>query len=362
MDALMRHASGNGLCVYGAGKIGEFTVEELRRRGIGVRHVIDRATWPGRTCKGLPVLGLDAAAGLIENVHVITSIFNRDFDFSSTRDALMDLGAASVWSFSEFLRTLDSYSGDFFWLSYPFDVPAEEEAALGAAFADTKSRDLFASNLRARRLCDHTALPAPDPRADEYVPRDVPNFDDGTTYSRVVDGGAYDGDTLAVFARFEELSSAILFEPDTRNYALLASRADQMVAQRPDLEIARHRLGLWSERAVLTFSGGNGEGSAVGGGADGELIQCAALDEILPSGFNPTFIKLDIEGAEPQALLGARRSIVTHRPRLAIAVYHMPDHIVTIPRTILGWNLGYSMYLRAYAHCGFETVLFCVPT
>ncbi len=37
------------------------------------------------------------------------------------------------------------------------------------------------------------------------------------------------------------------------------------------------------------------------------------------------FIKMDIEGAEPQALAGAARTLHDARPRLAIAAYHRPD-------------------------------------
>ena len=43
------------------------------------------------------------------------------------------------------------------------------------------------------------------------------------------------------------------------------------------------------------------------------------------------FIKMDIEGAEPNALVGGRQTIARFKPRMALSVYHAPDHPVTVP-------------------------------
>ena len=43
------------------------------------------------------------------------------------------------------------------------------------------------------------------------------------------------------------------------------------------------------------------------------------------------FIKMDIEGAEPKALAGARETLSRFRPRMALSTYHAPDHPLTVP-------------------------------
>lgn len=70
------------------------------------------------------------------------------------------------------------------------------------------------------------------------------------------------------------------------------------------------------------------------------------------------FIKMDIEGAEPDALIGAEKTIRKHRPQLAISVYHDLRHFASIPRWIADLNLGYRLYLDHFTIHAEETVLF----
>ncbi len=53
------------------------------------------------------------------------------------------------------------------------------------------------------------------------------------------------------------------------------------------------------------------------------------------------YIKMDIEGAEPNALRGAHDTIAKWKPRISISSYHQPDHPVVIPKIILGTRSDY---------------------
>ncbi len=57
------------------------------------------------------------------------------------------------------------------------------------------------------------------------------------------------------------------------------------------------------------------------------------------------YIKTDIEGSELKALQGAEKTIRTHKPRLAIALYHRDDDFVVIPDYLRKLSLGYDLFL-----------------
>ena len=57
------------------------------------------------------------------------------------------------------------------------------------------------------------------------------------------------------------------------------------------------------------------------------------------------YIKLDIEGAESNAIRGASKTLEKFRPRMAIASYHNDDDLEVIPATVLGFQPQYQWCL-----------------
>lgn len=112
---------------------------------------------------------------------------------------------------------------------------------------------------------------------------------------------------------------------------------------------------MFSKEIQLRFKN-EGESSHISENGD-SFMQCVALDNALPN-FRLTFISMDIEGAELEALKGAERSIRGNKPDLAISVYHLPNHIWEIPLYIEKLSLGYKFYLRNYSGKPIETVLY----
>ncbi|MCL1983378.1 MAG: FkbM family methyltransferase, partial [Clostridiales bacterium] len=74
----------------------------------------------------------------------------------------------------------------------------------------------------------------------------------------------------------------------------------------------------------------------------------------------PTYIKMDIEGAELMALKGAENIIRSHKPKLAISAYHKPEDVYTLPMLIRSYRNDYKFYLRHYTNSLNETVLYAV--
>ena len=73
------------------------------------------------------------------------------------------------------------------------------------------------------------------------------------------------------------------------------------------------------------------------------------------------FLKLDIEGAEQDAIDGAKNTIKRYTPILAICIYHKAEDWYKIPQKILEINSNYKIYIRHYMEGIYETVMYFIP-
>lgn len=71
-------------------------------------------------------------------------------------------------------------------------------------------------------------------------------------------------------------------------------------------------------------------------------------------------IKLDIEGAEREALSGGLKAIKKFRPVLSICVYHRQDDLLAIGDFISNMD-NYRIYLRHYMNATSETIMYGIP-
>lgn len=95
------------------------------------------------------------------------------------------------------------------------------------------------------------------------------------------------------------------------------------------------------------------------GGQVAFQIETSTVDEEVSEPVS--FLKMDIEDAELQALHGAQRQICANRPKLAVCVYHRIDDILNIWNYLRKLVPGYQFYLRHHlANAGTETVLYAV--
>ena len=83
--------------------------------------------------------------------------------------------------------------------------------------------------------------------------------------------------------------------------------------------------------------------------------------DAMTAGARPTFIKLDIEGFEIDALRGAKGTIDAHAPIVAVCVYHAQDHLWRIPLLLRGWRDDYALFLRPHNEEGWDLVCYAVP-
>jgi len=103
-------------------------------------------------------------------------------------------------------------------------------------------------------------------------------------------------------------------------------------------EIAAGRVivypkGVWDKEASLTLY----DDSVVEKReTTGTVVPLTTIDHLVAELHLPRvdFIKMDIEGAEKQALTGARQTIQKYHPRMSIATEHLPDDPVAIPQLV----------------------------
>ena len=167
-----------------------------------------------------------------------------------------------------------------------------------------------------------------------------------------IDGGSLDGGDSVSFINWcnGKYDAVYAFEPDEGNLDKMYAIADRYSS------VHICPAGLWNGDGELRFSSGMGENCSVSEGGN-TVIRVSSIDNTL-MGKPVTYIKLDIEGSEMEALKGAEETIRQYKPRLAVCVYHKPEDIIEIPKKIL--NPGYKFWMRHYSYLHTETVLYAV--
>jgi FkbM family methyltransferase len=175
-----------------------------------------------------------------------------------------------------------------------------------------------------------------------------------------VDAGCCDGKTIMDFLEFAGSGKIYGFEPESDCFRRT------MEALRANLHssggITIFPQGLWHKAETLHLTKpGEDAGAAAISEQGEEIIETVSLDEAIEPGDRVTFIKMDIEGAELNALRGARETISRNLPRLAISIYHKPEDIVTIPSYIMSLSDRYVFYIRHHAPwLNVDTVLYAI--
>ncbi len=174
---------------------------------------------------------------------------------------------------------------------------------------------------------------------DYYEPDIFPNNKDDI----FVDIGAYVGDSIINYIKTygDDYKKIYAYEISPQSCEIMRQNLKNL----HDIEI---RCKGVSSEAGEFFMAASSEMSSnhlsVSGDSSSERVETVALDEDIPEGF--TFLKMDIEGAEYDALRGSEQIIRRCKPKLAVCVYHGYDDLWRIPALIDSYNSGYSFYLR----------------
>jgi FkbM family methyltransferase len=347
----------------GAGGLGRRVLAGMRADGAEPVAFVDnrRALW-GTAVEGVEVLAPDdAAARFGRTAAFAVTIWGAGSShrFAHSASQLRALGCDVVlpvaWLAWRHARHVLPHYG----MDLPQGVLAEGDAvrAAHALLGDARSRAEFVEQVRFRLTGDPGTLAHPV-RGPQYL---LPDLVPPTGSEVVVDCGAYDGDTLASWlaARGPTFARYIALEPDPASRARLV----QMVGDLPADVAGRVTVLPWaaaSASGTARFSTTGTAASALGG-EGGCVVECRRLDDVLGSGPPPTFVKMDIEGAELDALEGGRAVLASSRPLLAVSAYHAQDHLWRLPLAVHELVPGHRLALRPHNEEGWDLVLYAVP-
>lgn len=239
-----------------------------------------------------------------------------------------------------FAPHLPLYTGseavDKAWLS----KYAERLQAVYERLADEQSRRVFANVLNYKLSGKPQYLwECETERFDDL--KQLFAFTEAESY---LDLGAYDGDTVREFLSLTDgcYTKITAVEADRRNYRKLCAKTEGLAALRT-VEAA-----VWDEDTELEFSDSGGRQSTLIG-AHKRMVKAVKMDNLL--GEEPvTYIKMDVEGAEKQALFGLKEHILRDKPKMFIAAYHYDNDFFALPELIWHLRPDYKIYLRKHPY------------
>jgi FkbM family methyltransferase len=359
LERLVNQCRGR-VVLFGAGNLGRRALAEMR--GIGVEPLCisdnNRQRW-GESIEGCPILcPTEAAERYGSDSLFIVTIWNAAHWFVETQAQLEGLGCSLISSYSPLYWRFGNTFLPFLLNDYPHRVFDDASNALAAEglWVNPESLATYRSLVYWYATGDASRLPG-RPNDNSYFLGDVFSISPDEVF---VDCGAFDGDTVRQFTNLAGTSFKALhaIEADPLSLDKLKTALGKMPIGMSE-KIVVHPCAIGAERASVRFEITGTVDSKVC--AEGGIkVECFPLDEMFAE-IRLTFIKMDIEGAEFDALRGARKVIQRDRPILAICVYHKQSDIWRIPLLVKEMVPDYGFYLRACEGDGFQTVMYAVP-
>lgn len=351
------------ILIYGAGSAGIAFLYDLRKVGIEPLYFVDSDnSKEGTECEGLMVIPPEQILSRTGGDVLVIVCINTDGkryckSFAEALRAgghhgvyrkLRGCGCKNIIDYTYFRRchtlfTDEKYNAPSCSDVYLMEQHEQEIAKVYELMEDEYSREVFEKITRFRLLDDSIEVPT--------MSQEKQYFEYGFYEKRqdevFVDCGAFNGISLRTFLQENEFKFDGYYgmEPDLVNYEKL----EEYVRTLP--EKVREKITIvgktaWKDSEGIRLYALHGPGSFV---SDiGKVwAESTTIDDML-NGKRASYIKMNIEGSEKEAILGAEQTIRKYKPRLAIAGYHRTDDFWRIPLMIKAYRNDYKIYLRSY--------------
>ena len=353
-------AADRPLALYGAGNLGRLARDFLTAVGHDFALVIDRNAhalsgrpeWSGVSLMTPDEVPEEAKRGVRLLVSVATS------PYAPLERALTALGfddVAPFYDLVESFRSVHPLSNG--WFAAPMTAAERANTAeVLARWDDDRSRAHHLQFLAWRRLRQEWVFDGAPVNNDDrfFIPEVTDRLRDDEVF---VDAGAHFGGVTETFlARTNGAFGRIVaIEPDPANRARLEAEFRRILPGASGVSILDCALG--AEAGEARFRDGLGYASQFSTTGAGQ-IRVQPLDAL---GLEPSFIKLHLEGAEFDALKGARQTLLAHHPIIAATVYHNADGVCETPLWLMQLLPDYQFLFRAHSWCGTGAVVYAIP-
>jgi FkbM family methyltransferase len=340
----------NKVCLFGAGDFFKNTFNTLTEKiGIKVDYICDNdeSKW-GMSFFGTKCISPEELKNERNNVNVIITSSH----FKEIALQLNKLGFSDPIFIPEW-RILNT---GFLDKKYDF---ANEITKLFDLLEDSKSQETVKRIIELWNEKEIKSIGMEDLNTEVIY---FPEFLKLSSNEHFVDCGAYIGDTVEEFLEKADNFSCInAFELSDVNFQTLENFIKTLDSKTRN-KIKISNLGLYKAEGKLPYSSSGlscsiKRTSSMEG--DVKIGYLNSLDN-LNLGDNVSFIKMDIEGAELDALHGGEKLIKENKPKLAISLYHKAEHLWEIPFWIKKINPNYKIYIRHHSDIDYDTVCYAI--
>ncbi len=218
--------------------------------------------------------------------------------------------------------------------------------------ADEKSREIYSNIIKFRTTMNYRYHPRME--TPQYFIKDIIEVGEEEVF---LDVGGYAGSSSADFIEYcdHKYKKIVIFEPD--------EMCIRLINENKRLDKDRYVLinkGVWDKECMIGFEKtGKSDSRVVENYDGGGMISVTSLD-LCSECQDATFIKMDIEGSEMKALMGAEKLIKKNKPKLAICIYHSNEDMIRIISYVHDLVPEYRIYVRHHSAGTNETVAYFV--
>ncbi len=330
------------IVIYGASRYGLIIADELIKNNLEVACICDDDSRKWGSHKGIEIKSLaDAYSQVGKNSIVYIGSYSKEAVISKMKNKCLDLGFEKVdytVKFMIFYNTLSDIAKNIADIQKLYDL-----------FEDELSKETFI-NIIKTRISGNIEYLNETFRANQYFDEEIFPVREDVFF----DVGAFNGDTILKFKEINnnKFKAIYAFEMDKYNCGLIK---ENPLTKAENIHVINK--GVYNVDGEIGVTGNLDQNSHIDNDSPNK-VEIIKIDTFVKDHEIPTFIKMDIEGAEVEALEGAKETIQKYAPRLAICVYHNFNDIFNIQLMLKEYNSNYKFYLRNHDTLPIEYVLY----